>query len=377
MSHISEDILRRYIDEPTAMLSYEKEHLLGCNGCRARLEAVRSHATFAAGSLSVSDDVDLQSAHRSILAKASAPALSQPVDVSFPVRSLRRVQWIGALAAALLLFLLLGYSPLRGVAANFLAIFEPHQFQPIGISASDAANMKTLPSLSAFGSMHATGSHKFISYGSNFASVTKMTHQVILRPSYLPATVPNDVLYHTGPTHSMTFTFKSSKAHPEPATIAGSTITATIGPVVVQTYGEGAAAQRNPKLRGHGLHMRPGLDAMPENLLVISQAPTPQILSSKATVAEIEAWLVQQPGVPPSVVAQIKAIGDPSTTLPVPVQLDKQMSQSVRVQGVSGLMVGDNTGVGSMVMWQKDGMVYFVAGPYTQSEILQVANSLK
>ena len=47
------------------------------------------------------------------------------------------------------------------------------------------------------------------------------------------------------------------------------------------------------------------------------------------------------------------------------------------VHGVSGLFVGDSTGLGSAVLWQQNGLVYVVGGTLTEAEVLAVANSLR
>ena len=44
---------------------------------------------------------------------------------------------------------------------------------------------------------------------------------------------------------------------------------------------------------------------------------------------------------------------------------------------MDGLLLGDATGLGSVVMWQKGGVVYVVGGQVKDSEALDVANSLK
>jgi hypothetical protein len=48
----------------------------------------------------------------------------------------------------------------------------------------------------------------------------------------------------------------------------------------------------------------------------------------------------------------------------------------VTVQGVQGLAVGDSTGLGSVVIWEKDGIIYGVGGPLTEDQVLDIANSL-
>jgi len=51
----------------------------------------------------------------------------------------------------------------------------------------------------------------------------------------------------------------------------------------------------------------------------------------------------------PALAAEIRAIGDPDTTMPVLIPIDRAFGQPVRVQGVAGLGIGDNTGVGGVV----------------------------
>jgi hypothetical protein len=49
----------------------------------------------------------------------------------------------------------------------------------------------------------------------------------------------------------------------------------------------------------------------------------------------------------------------------------------VSVHGVTGLFIGDSTGLGSAVIWQQNGLVYLVGGTLTEAETMAVANSLK
>jgi hypothetical protein len=370
VSHLSESILRRYVDEPDALLSYEKEHLLQCTGCRTRLEVTRERADFASRNLTAEDRLDLDAARTNILARGKHVR-----EAAFsPERTLPRrpLQWAAALAAAFALFFVVGYTPLRGYAQNFLAIFEPRQFEPIGFTSSDLSKMRGLPNLKPFGTMHEIGASNFTAIG-NSAAASAFAHHAIMRPRYLPNGVPRSASYHVSGRHSISFTFSSAKNHAVPAQLNGATLSSTLGPVVVQTYGNRNFLEKH-------LHARKrvrDLHQLPEDMIVVTEAPAPKIYSTGATVAQIESWMLAQPGLPPNLVAQIRAIGDPTTTLPVPIELDKQNAQKVTVNGAQGLLIGDNTGVGSLVMWQNNGTVYAVAGPFAASEILQVANSLR
>ena len=79
----------------------------------------------------------------------------------------------------------------------------------------------------------------------------------------------------------------------------------------------------------------------------------------------------------PALAAQIRAIGDPATTLPIPIPVGQAAAKNVKVHGVTGLFIGDSTGLGSGVLWQQNGLVYVVGGTLTEAETLAVANSLK
>src|SRR5207244_8516636 len=63
--------------------------------------------------------------------------------------------------------------------------------------------------------------------------------------------------------------------------------------------------------------------------------------------------------------AALNAIGDPTSTLIIPIPIQYATSTAVTVQGVKGVAVGDNTGLGSGVIWIK-GNVFAVAGPLKQ-----------
>jgi hypothetical protein len=108
--------------------------------------------------------------------------------------------------------------------------------------------------------------------------------------------------------------------------------------------------------------------------LVIAQTRVPTVDSTGATTAQLEAYLLSQPGVPPEIAAQIKAIQDPSTTLPIPIPKGLATSESVQVNGVTGLLIKAALGAG--VVWQKNGVIYAVGGQVTPDQALAIASSL-
>jgi hypothetical protein len=110
--------------------------------------------------------------------------------------------------------------------------------------------------------------------------------------------------------------------------------------------------------------------------LVVAESSAPLATSTQVTVKQLEDYLVSIPGVSAQLRAAIKAIGDPSTTLPIPVPVEYATSSKVTVQGVGGVALGDNTGVGSGVIWVKHGVVYGVVGSVKLSDALDIANHL-
>jgi hypothetical protein len=175
---------------------------------------------------------------------------------------------------------------------------------------------------------------------------------------------------------SATFTFSADStkqaaarqnrtAPPMPANIDGSKLFITGGPAVVQIWGAPTGATGST-------------GAYPDvPTLVVGQAKAPTVSSDGVTVVQLQGYLLSQPGISPQLAAAIRAIGDPSSTLPVPVPAELAISHAVTVQGVQGLYVGDNTGIASAVIWQKDGMMFEVIGSFTESQALSIANSMR
>jgi hypothetical protein len=179
------------------------------------------------------------------------------------------------------------------------------------------------------------------------------------------------------PKTTATFTFSAEKTRqaaaaqqrtppPMPANIDGSKLFITGGPAVVAIYDDGTRPTTSSSASP--------FSGMPK--LIVAQGRPPVVQSDGVTVEQLQSYLLAQPGISPQLAAQIRAIKDPSSTLPVPIPVDMATSKKVTVQGVEGIFVGDSTGLGSAVIWQKDGIVYGVAGTLTEQQVLAVANSL-
>ena len=280
--------------------------------------------------------------------------------------------WFRGLAAAAMVALVATLLTVSGLAETILTIFEPKQLVAVPITTTDLSGA---PSFDAYGTLTWTEQPRPYDVP-DVRVAAKESGLTVLIPSNLPAGV-GAARYGVMPKTTATFTFSAEKTRqaaaaqkrtppPMPANIDGSKLFITGGPAVVAFYDDGTqptgASGANP------------FTGMPK--LIVAQGKPPVVQSDGVTVEQLQSYLLAQPGISPQLAAQIRAIKDPSSTLPVPIPVDMATSKKVTVQGVEGIFVGDSTGLGSAVIWQKDGIVYGVAGTLTEQQVLAVANSL-
>jgi hypothetical protein len=192
----------------------------------------------------------------------------------------------------------------------------------------------------------------------------------------LPAGVSSTITYAATPKAVAVFTFDAKKAAAAaaatgkslprlPAGMDGAKLTVTVGPAVVEVFGN---LKSNSTTSSQEINL-------PQ--LIIGESAAPLVTSTQVSAKQLENYILSLPGLSPQLAAAIRSIGDPSTTLPIPVPIEYATSSKVSVQGVQGVALGDNTGLGSAVIWIKNGDVFAVAGPLKQSVVLTVANQLK
>jgi hypothetical protein len=193
----------------------------------------------------------------------------------------------------------------------------------------------------------------------------------------LPKGVSTTITYVAMSQGQAVFTFDASKASAAaakqgktlpalPKGIDGAQLTVTFGPAVGEIFGD---------LKQPSSGNSPSDINLPQLVVGVSSAPT--AVSTQVSLKQMEDYLVSMPGVSKELKAAIKAIGDPSTTLPIPIPVQYATSTTVTVQGVKGIALGDNTGVGSAVIWVKNHEVFAVAGSIKQTDAISIANNLK
>jgi len=350
------------LDDPDAITAPDREHFSTCAECKARQEALGADAQAAAALLTVpAAGFDAGAAYKQITAAPARPRFGFRLPILKP--STRPV--VAGLALAVIV------AVVATASVNFEQIFAPKTVTPVPVT---LAELQTLPDLSAYGDI-TWSQEPTPQIGLSKADAEKVAGFSAPNVGRLPTGVSSTVTYAAMAQSTGIFKFSAAKAEAAaaakgttipkmPAGMDGSSLTLTMGPALLVVYGD------LPK----GDNAQSGQFTLPQ--LIVAESDAPSVSSTGVTVKQLEDYLLAQPGISPQLAADIRAIGDPTTTLPIPVPVQFATSSKVTVQGVQGVALGDNTGVGAAVIWIKNDHVFFVGGSLKQSDALTVANGL-
>jgi hypothetical protein len=385
MTHLDEGTLRRFCDEEHTLDAVQRTHLESCSKCGAQLSEIRADAALAAAALNPENSSARQSEAQVEVGRAWSRVRGRlgpaPQRIAFG-------PWLAAAAAAAAIVFVFAFTPVGTLAQSFLTIFEPQQFVAVPVSRAD---LGSLPDLQRFGTVVArrTPTMREVAGPAQAAAAARLRVEV---PQWLPAGVPHTARYAVTSGSDTTFTFSAAIARANdppqarstaamPRNLDGAMLEVATHPAVIIAFGTTLPPIRTaPNVESSRRQGSDNGDDRPSRSLpplVIVQAPVPSVTSTGATVAQIEDYLLRQPGISPTLAAEIRSIGDPETTMPIPIPIDKEFGERVSVQGVSGLGIGDNTGVGGVVVWQRGGIIFAVAGQLRQRDILAIAESLR
>jgi hypothetical protein len=304
------------------------------------------------------------------------------------------VKPFAGLAAGVSLVAAIALTPAGAWAGNFLSVFEPTQVVAVPI---DPADLKSLPDLAKYGTIHVPVSPA-IQHFQTSAAAAAAAGLPALTPKSLPSGVPNTPSFEVIPGATGSFTFSAAKAQANaaaqgktlpamPANLDGATLQVSTGTALVTVY----ADQSKISQAAHAATAPDGSStASPSQesaiaarslgpSLVIGEMRAPSVTTtgSGVTVAQLESYLLAQPGISPSLAADLNAIGDPTSTLPIPVPINKAVSQNVTLaDGAHAVVVGDSTGLVGGIIWEQNGIIYGVGGSLTSSQLVSLANGI-
>ena len=374
--HPSDGTLRRRLDEPVAIDAPVRQHIAACPRCTDRLARMETTASRAAALFAGTDPaIDVEAACRLLARTESAAAAQAPRPRSghapAPARAsavrVRRAMVGVAIAATASLVLVV-----TGASQDFLSLFQPRQLTPVPVTFAD---VRSLAGLTSYGHVDSGGALQVqaeTSAAAAGASAGIAAPAVGGLPSGVPAT-PRFAVVSGG---VVSFTFDAALARaaaaraggdlpPMPTGLDGSTLTVSIAPAVVVAYGF------DPASLYHGGGLPAGGEAF---VVVASRIPT--VSTTGVTIRQLEDYLLSVPGIPPEVASELRALGNPEQTVPVPIPIDLANASKVSINGAPGLLIGDSTELGSVVVWTHNGVVDAVAGTLSSSEALGVARSV-
>jgi hypothetical protein len=251
-------------------------------------------------------------------------------------------------------------------AATLTSVFAPTHVAPVSVSQRDLraiasitglGNGRTLGGFSApsgsttmrFGTV--TWSSDAAHPASSAAQAAAEAGFAVTLPGHVPTGVGSVQQFTVQPRMTATVNFDSAAG-----TVAGSSVTLDAGPAVVAEY---AGTTGN---------------AAPTLAVAVMRRPTAS--STGATLNQIEAFLLGQPGVPPELAEEVRLLGDLRTTFPVPVPPGASV-HSVRVSGRPGVLLNDASNAVSAVVWEDgQGLIHGVVGILDSQDVLNVASQL-
>jgi hypothetical protein len=368
--HLSEGTLRRIYDEPLALTAADQAHYDSCEDCKGHFLAIANDVRATSAALSLpSLETQPRVALAALRARIDAAERNRPVrwyerwtDRTSP--GFRRRT--GPAAAVLIAGALLVGLTATGVAQTIFKIFEPHSFVAVSVSPSDFSGRAKLLD---YGAVTWTPGPPKPQPVADAGTATTLSGLPVLTPATLPTGVTGPVSYGVIAHATASLTFDAARLRASaakqgvrvasmPGSIDRSTIYVSAGPALVELWGGSAAA--------NGQGQAP--------TLVIAQTRVPLVESTGASVTQLEDYLLSQPGVPPDIAAQIKAIKDPSTTLPIPIPAGLATTRPVVINGAKGLLI--DAGIAAGVVWENNGVIYAVGGQLTPDQVIALASSL-
>ncbi len=265
-------------------------------------------------------------------------------------------------------------APLRGAPAGEPIVLRPERFVPIavasgGLAAHDSASLMQLVQSfngNAIGTPVDQTPPQRLSFPSVAAAEQEMRRKVRV-PSALPAGITGDpeVVLFTASSASYVLDLPkmqrllASAGMPDlqlPTTLHGAKINLDVPAALALRWGTGREALGFVQLRQ-------------PKVTVPAEVELPAVREILLNNPRIEA-------INPDVVAALRGIDQWQTSVPIPVPSGAE-AQPARVDGSDGLFVTAARGEGSALVWQRNGSVYALMGPYEPGELLAVAESLR
>jgi hypothetical protein len=385
--------LRASIDDAPGTAPALHDHLRACPSCAGTLAELQRNAELAAPAIALTapDDPPAAAAAETALARleqrrarlAHAPTATATATPAAPLPLPRRRRLglgtrtrgvAAALATAVVLTGLVVTPGGRAAAASFLAQFRSQRFEVVSLDPTQATQFEeVVGELTHTGVFTGDASQANVYSEPQTATDREEASRVagfavpVVDPSVLPRGVgrtPERIM--VVPAREARITFDRDRAldylrdngRPDarlPERFDGTRLVVQLPAVVVQQFA--------------------GRDGGPA-LLVAKAGMLGLDTEGGASLEELREVVLDLPGLPAETVAQLRAIGDWRTTLPLPVPTDEVSWDATQVEGAEAISFADPSGRLHALLWQRSGSIWGVAGVVGADEARDVANSL-
>jgi hypothetical protein len=382
-------------DAAWAAPAHLRDHVQSCASCRDTLAELRRNAELTAPAMAMigpdrpvppgEADAALarfEQRRGRLRAVRAATAAAPETGAADPPSRQHRLVRLGpraraaaaALVAVVVLTTLVATPGGRAAAAGFLAHFRSERFQVVALDRSQAVQLEAaVTELMETGVF--TGDRRELdrlvtpTVVRDRATATRLAGfpVPVVDPSVLPRGVgaaPERMFVSRAHTVRLTFDRDRAIAYFRrngqarvaiPERFDGAQLVIEVPAIVVQQYG--------------------GRDGAPR-LLVGKAGTVGMDAAGGASLEELRELALNLPGLPESVVSQLRNVGDWRSTLPLPVPSDQVRWRAASVGGGEALSFADSTAELHALLWQRGGYIWGVAGVVGADEALDVANSL-
>jgi hypothetical protein len=406
--HPSDGTLRRLLDEPVAVAVADEDHASHCPRCQTVIGRMHEDDVFV--TLRLGENVELTAPEVALerlrTVERTRPALAPTTGHVWlggptePVRRRRRRPLLRPVTVITSALVLVGGAT-AAAATGLVPIFEPESVAPVVIQAGDIASLQAL---SRFGRIAGTSGLDLTPEGSAsaLASAAGFAVPTVTVPAGLASGSASYWLVGPESAQLQISVVKAEQVAakqgvtlpPAPPGVDGSVLQVATGTGALEVWGLtlpggvgpgdglfGGSSSRSASgpngQSGTAAGPDPGgagtvVSDLPQ--LAVAEVQGPTVSSSGADLETLENYLLSQPGISPELAAQIRAIGDPSSTLPIPVPASAN-SSTVQLNGHLAVVL-DAGSEGSAVIWAENGRLFGVLGQVGASDLLNVARQI-
>jgi hypothetical protein len=359
------------------------EHVSGCERCRMRLNLISENAGAVAAMLnSITppiDATDEQIALRQVRARRVAREPVIPMKGETLMSRIGGVGRRGAIAGVAILALMVivvAAVPLSSLAENMLTRFRVQQFSaitiPMDLIQQDAQAAQSMDSgtqafiqsqLADLGQLNTTLDKNSLKKGSSIGDAQSHLNGTMQVPSKLSSFSGVNPTIYLSDAGTISYKLNVQKARDllslgniDPAPLPDPSTTPTV--TISLDVPAGAALD----YESNGKH------------LIVAQMESPTLsIPSSVDISMLRDEMLATGFLPPDTVSQLRSVTDWEHTLIVPVPSGATTS-NVTVQDSPGLLIKSDQG--SVVMWQKDGILH-VVGSDSDVDVMSVASSMQ